>query len=207
MVRIGMMNPDTAMDIIDDIIEAMKNPKVYKFLHLPVQSGSDKVLKIMNRRYTIDEYRSLIREVRKKIPGVTIATDIIVGHPGEDEEDFNATISLIKELEFDRIHIAQYSIRPNTLSASLPQVPSGVRKKRMRIIMRVMEEICLRKHMEYVGSMAEAIVTESGCPRPVARIFNYIPVVLENASNEVLGRRVQVNITNATFYDLRGYVT
>ncbi|RLG84583.1 MAG: 2-methylthioadenine synthetase [Thermoprotei archaeon] len=206
MIRIGMMNPDTMRNILDEIIEALKNPKVYKFLHIPIQSGSDKVLKIMRRRYTVDEFREIVKELRRKIIGITIATDIIVGHPGEEDEDFEATLNILRELEFDRIHIAQYSIRPNTLSASLPQVPSHIKKKRMHVILKTMEDICLKKHREYVGSTSYVIVTEKGCPRPVGRLFNYIPVVLENANEDLVSKVIKAKIRDATFYDLRGLV-
>ncbi|MEM3221800.1 MAG: tRNA (N(6)-L-threonylcarbamoyladenosine(37)-C(2))-methylthiotransferase, partial [Saccharolobus sp.] len=132
MIRIGMMTPEQAMRIADDIIEVLKNPKVYKFIHLPVQSGDDRVLKLMNRKYTVDEYKELVLEIRRKIPFVNITTDIIIGHPGEDEEAFNNTLSLMKELRFERIHLAMYSLRPNTRSASMPQVPDSIKKQRMQ---------------------------------------------------------------------------
>lgn len=204
MIRIGMMTPEQAMRILDDLIEVLKNPKVYKFIHLPVQSGDDRVLKLMNRKYTVDEYRQIVTEIRNKIPFVNITTDIIIGHPGEDEEAFNNTILLMKELRFERVHLAMYSIRPNTKSASLPQIPDSIKKKRMQIANKVYEDIAYSVHNEYVGTISRVITTELGRKGSViGRTINYIPVVIKN-ENAQLGKWYDVKITEASFYDLRG---
>ncbi|MCG2888105.1 MAG: tRNA (N(6)-L-threonylcarbamoyladenosine(37)-C(2))-methylthiotransferase [Sulfolobales archaeon] len=204
MVRVGMMTPEQAMSIVDGLVEALKMEKVYKFVHLPVQSGSDKVLKLMNRKYTIDEYKQLVKELRSKVPGLSVATDIIVGHPGEDEEDFQQTLDLMKELRFERIHLAMYSIRPNTVSARLPQVPDSVKKERMKTAMSLYESIAYDIHSEYVGKTVEVLTTELGRKGSViGRLRNYIPVVVKNESS--LGNWVKVVIEGASFYDLRGY--
>ena len=203
-VRIGMMTPELAMRILDDLVEALNDRKVFKFVHLPVQSGSDKVLKLMNRKYTVDEYRALVKEVRGKVPGVSVATDIIVGHPGEEEEDFEETIALMRELEFERVHLAMYSIRPNTPSARMPQVPDSVKKQRMSRAMAVYEEVAKKVHDKYVGRVEEVVTTEYGRKGSVVgRLENYIPVVVWGESD--LGKRVKVRITESSFYDLRGY--
>jgi MiaB-like tRNA modifying enzyme len=204
MVRVGMMTPEQAMSIVDGLVEALKMEKVYKFVHLPVQSGSDKVLKLMNRKYTIDEYKRLVKELRSKVPDLSVATDIIVGHPGEDEEDFQQTLDLMKELRFERIHLAMYSIRPNTVSAGLPQVPDSVKKERMKTAMGLYESIAYDIHSEYVGKTVEVLTTELGRKGSViGRLRNYIPVVVKNESS--LGNWVKVVIEEASFYDLRGY--
>jgi MiaB-like tRNA modifying enzyme len=204
MVRVGMMTPEQAMSIVDGLVEALKMEKVYKFVHLPVQSGSDKVLKLMNRKYTIDEYKRLVKELRSKVPGLSVATDIIVGHPGEDEEDFQQTLDLMKELRFERIHLAMYSVRPNTVSAGLPQVPDSVKKERMKTAMGLYESIAYDIHSEYVGKTVKVLTTELGRKGSViGRLRNYIPVVVKNESS--LGNWVKVVIEEASFYDLRGY--
>jgi len=204
MVRVGMMTPEQAMSIVDGLVEALNMEKVYKFVHLPVQSGSDKVLKLMNRKYTIDEYKRLVKELRSKVPGLSVPTDISVGHPGEDEEDFQQTLDLMKELRFERIHLAMYSIRPNTVSAGLPQVPDSVKKERMKTAMGLYESIAYDIHSEYVGKTVEVLTTELGRKGSViGRLRNYIPVVVKNESS--LGNWVKVVIEEASFYDLRGY--
>jgi len=202
-LRVGMMSPDQAMPIWDELLEAMSHPCVYKFLHIPVQSGDDRVLRLMRRRYTVDEYKSMVREARLKLPGVTIATDIIVGHPGEDEEAFEATVVLVKELMFERVHLAQYTPRPRTLSARLPQVPDPVKKERSRRLQKLIEEIGYSIHARYVGSRALAVATEEGEDGTViARLYNYTQVVLPPGAAR-LGGVVDVEIVGATWYDLR----
>jgi MiaB-like tRNA modifying enzyme len=204
MVRVGMMTPEQAMSIVDGLVEVLNMEKVYKFVHLPVQSGSDKVLKLMNRKYTIDEYKRLVKELRSKVPGLSVATDIIVGHPGEDEEDFQQTLDLMRELRFERIHLAMYSTRPNTVSAGLPQVPDSVKKERMKVAMGLYESIAYDIHSEYVGKTVDVLTTELGRKGSViGRLRNYIPVVVKNESS--LGNWVKVVVKEASFYDLRGY--
>ncbi len=204
MVRVGMMSPDQVEPILDEFLEEMRKPRFFKFFHLPVQSGDDRVLRIMKRRYTVDEYRSLVKEIRRKIPGAMIATDIIVGHPGEDEEAFENTLRLVEELRFERVHVAQYTPRPRTVAAGLPQVPDPVKKKRSKKLMALVERIGLEEHMRYVGSRAVAVIVDRGWRRGLdAKLYNYTPVVLpEDAGSPGDWRCVEV--TSATWYDLRG---
>ncbi len=203
MIRIGMMNPDTISDVLDDLIEVLRDRRVFKYVHLPLQSGSDKVLRIMKRRYSVDEYREIVRELRNKVEGVTIATDIIVGHPGEDDEDFEMTIEIIKELMFDKVHIAQYTPRPRTEAAAMRQVPEGVKKARSTTLALLVEEIGMKQNFEYIGSLAKVLVaTRSFRGDALGRTFNYKPVVIKEPK-DFRGYGV-ARIVGATFFDLRG---
>ncbi|EWG07595.1 MAG: RNA modification protein [Candidatus Aramenus sulfurataquae] len=204
MIRVGMMTPEQALRILDDLLEAYKSPKVYKFFHLPVQSGDDGVLKAMNRKYTVDEYKELVREIRRKIPLANITTDIIVGHPGEDEGAFQNTLDLVKEIRFEKMHIAIYSLRPNTKSSSMPQIPDKVKTERLKRINSLYEEIARQNHSEYLGKVSKVVVTEEGKGNTkIGRTVNYIPVILEDVE---LGKWYNVKITDFSFYDVRGIV-
>lgn len=207
MVRIGMMNPDTIEDIIDELIEVLKHPKVFKYVHLPLQSASDKVLRIMKRKYTYDQYRDIIKEIRRKVPEVSIATDIIVGHPGEEWDDFLLTLESVKELMPDKVHIAQYTIRPRTEAASMKQVPDPEKKKRSSILTKVVEEIGLKINRVYIGALARTWVTSISIRGSlIGRTVNYKPVVImDNGQNVRLGDVVIVRVKNVSFFDLRGY--
>jgi len=178
---------------------------VYKFIHLPVQSGDDRVLRLMNRKYTIDEYKQLVREIRQKVPIVNITTDIIIGHPGEDKEAFNNTLELIKELKFERIHMAIYSLRPNTKSALMEQVPDPIKKERMKTATKIYEDIAYSIHSEYVNATSLVLTTERGKKGSIiGRTINYIPVVIRNYDR--LGDWINVRITEASFFDLKGEI-
>jgi len=204
MVRIGMMNPNLALKILDGLLEIYKHPKVYKFLHIPLQSGDNRVLKIMNRPYTVEEFVEIVREFRRKIPEINITTDIIIGHPGEDEKAFENTLKIMKEIGFDRVHLAIYSLRPHTISASMPQIPSAVKKARMKKAIKVMEEEAYRRHSRFIGKKVNVLVTEIGRNNTlVGRTINYYPVILPSAES-IMGLWVKAEITEATFYDLRG---
>lgn len=206
MIRIGMMNPQWLGHIIDDLIEAMSHPKVYKFLHIPVQSGDNRVLRIMRRGYTVEEFEDMIMEFRRKIPEITIATDIIVGHPGEDEDAFRNTLELMRRARFDRVHLAQYSIRPLTEAASMPQIPEHIKKKRSTEAQKLQEEIGLEIHRQYIGKRVRVLTTEKGLREgtTIARTTSYRQVVIRGEIP--LGRWIDVEIDGATFFDLRAHV-
>jgi len=204
MVRVGMMSPEQVEPILDEFLEAMKKPRFFKFFHLPVQSGDDRVLRVMKRRYTVDQYRALVREIRAKIPGAMIATDIIVGHPGEDEEAFENTLRLVEELRFERVHVAQYTPRPRTVAAGLPQVPDPVKKRRSKRLMALVERIGLEEHQRYLGARAEALIVSRGERGGLdAKLYNYMPVVLPEDAGAP-GEWRCVEVVSATWYDLRG---
>ncbi|MEM4043177.1 MAG: tRNA (N(6)-L-threonylcarbamoyladenosine(37)-C(2))-methylthiotransferase [Sulfolobales archaeon] len=206
MLRIGMMNPQWLDKIIDGLIEVLKKPKVFKFVHIPVQSGDNRVLKIMKRGYTVEDFIGYVKEFRNKIPDINIATDIIVGHPGEDEEAFNNTVNLLKEIKFDRIHIAQYSIRPFTESASMPQIKESVKKQRSSYLQKLQEEIGLSINKSFIGSRVKTLVVKKGYRDEtlIGRSTSYRTVVLKKEDWVKPGVWVDVEISDVSFFDLRG---
>ena len=117
-------------DLTDEIIQSIKLPKIDKYLHLPVQSGDDEILKRMNRPYTVKQYLSLINEIKEEIPEIKIGTDIIVGFPGETEKQFENTVKLCKKIGFEKAYIAKYSPRFGTVAFKFPDDISPKEKKR-----------------------------------------------------------------------------
>lgn len=144
-----MTDPESVVKNVDELIRVMKHKNVYKFLHLPVQSASDNVLKTMRRRYQYSEYENLILKLQEEIPGVTIATDFIVGFPGETEEDFQKSIQCMKLLKFPVVNITQYYVRENTIAARLPQLDERIKKERSKIASQCAVEQFNRE--QYIG--------------------------------------------------------
>lgn len=131
-VRIGMMNPNNVIPILDDLIEIYKNDKIKKFLHLPVQSGSNRILKKMNREYKIEDFKRIIRRFRKETPEIKIWTDIIVGFPEETREDFEKTKQLVKEVKFNKINISRFWRMKGTEAEKMNQLSHKIVKKRVK---------------------------------------------------------------------------
>ena len=130
-------------DFSDEIIETAAELKcVAKDFHLPLQSGDDEILKKMNRGYTVDYYRGRIKKIKELMPKATITTDIIVGFPGETEEQFNNTLDRVREFKFNAVNMAAYSIRPQTASAKLPDhLPEEVKHDRLQMLIQVVHDV------------------------------------------------------------------
>ncbi len=206
MIRIGMMNPGNLMGFLDDLIDVLKEERVFNFVHIPVQSGDNSVLKLMNRNYTVEDFEYIVKKIRRSLETVTIATDIIIGHPGETNEAFENTLRLMRELEFDRVHIAQYTVRPHTRSASMMQIPSKIKKERTIRAVRVAEELCLKRNKRFVGREVAVLLTEKNYNKTLTgRTISYHPVIVEG-DGSLLGSWVKVKVNNVTFYDLRGTI-
>ncbi|MBU4501445.1 MAG: radical SAM protein, partial [Nanoarchaeota archaeon] len=122
-VRLGMANPNHIIKNLEELIKAYKNPKMKKFLHIPVQSGSNKVLKDMKRKYTVQQFNKIVKKFRKEIPEIHIATDVILGFPTETKSDFKKTFNLIKEIKPEVLNISRYGIRQGTEAAKMKQLP------------------------------------------------------------------------------------
>ena len=135
-----------------------ENPKFSHHLHLPLQAGSDYVLKRMNRHYNREEFRKLIENVKNAIPGVAISTDIIVGFPGETEEMFAESLDYIRSLGFSRVHVFPYSPREGTPAASMPdQIPDNIKKERVHRLQQVAEEMTRAFHEQYLGTKQKVL--------------------------------------------------
>lgn len=133
-IRVGMMNPCHVLKYLDKLINVYKSPKLMKFLHIPVQSGSDKVLKEMRREHTVEEFFKIVDRFREEISGINISTDIIIGYPTETEEDFEQTLSFLTKLKPEVLNISKFASRPRTKASKLKQLDSRIIKRRAVII-------------------------------------------------------------------------
>ena len=158
--RVRFMSPHPR-DFTDDVIEAMaETPNVMPHLHMPLQSGSDKVLKDMRRSYRRDRYLGIIEKVRSAIPNAAITTDIIVGFPGETDEDFAQTIDLVKQAKFSAAYTFQYSKRPGTPAATMPnQIEDDVMATRYNQLHQVQQEISKSENEKLIGTEIELLVS------------------------------------------------
>ena len=209
-VRIGMSEPWVFEKFADQLLDIVKRDhRVYRYFHLPVQSGSDRVLKAMGRRYTVDEYRALVRKVRRELGDhVFVATDIIVGFPGEDEEDFAASVKLVEELQFDKVHVARFSPRPFTEAAVMPrQVPDAEKKRRSKILSQAALRVAHLRNGLRVGQRDVVLVDEVDHGLVVGRASDYRQVVVKRGSGDgLMGRFVGVTLVAASPVYLYGEV-
>jgi len=132
-LRVGMMNPNHVLPMLDELIQAYKDPKIIKFLHIPVQSGDNEILRAMRRNYTVEDFEHIINKFRKEFPQIKIWTDIIIGYPGETEEQFQRTLSLLKRVRPDKVNISRYTKRDKTPAAKLKQLDTKETKRRSKI--------------------------------------------------------------------------
>jgi MiaB-like tRNA modifying enzyme len=205
-LRLGMFNPNIVMSSIDELLESMDNEHFFKFFHIPLQSGSDRLLKTMKRRYIVSEWESVVERVRKRFKDATIATDIIVGFPGENESDFEQTLELIQRVRPSVINISKYGDRPNTLaSRSKEKVETSVKKQRSRILTKLVDEILVESNEEWIGWSGPIIVTEKGSKSGMlGRNGSYKPVIVHQDLNP--GTIINVEITSSERTHLFGEV-
>ncbi len=188
-------------DLSDELIEVIKNtPKIARHIHLPLQSGSSVILKEMNRRYTKEDYLKLVEKIRSNIEGVAITTDIIVGFPGETEEDFLETLDVVKKAQFDSAFTFIYSKRTGTKAAAMPnQVPKDVVNDRFNRLLELVTEVGKEQTMKYEGTVGEALVEEVNPKDPKylsGRLSNNSVVHFEG-NKDLIGKIVPVRLTEA----------
>ena len=203
-VRVGMMHPKNILNDVDEIIDAIKEPKVYNFIHLPIQSGSDKVLKEMRRGHTIDQYLEIVNKFKNEIPDLTLATDIIVGYPTENDDDFLKTVDLLNEVKPSLIHLSKYQHRKGAVSSSLKEIPPKIMKERSKFLSQIKSEITKQENEELLNSHQNVLIVEIGSKGGfIGKTDSYIPVIVDDVN---LGEFVEVKITHATSTYLKGVV-
>jgi threonylcarbamoyladenosine tRNA methylthiotransferase CDKAL1 len=203
MVRVGMMNPDTARPILSELSDAFHSPKVYSFLHMPVQSGSDRILKSMNRRYSAEDFLRIVDYLRQSIDDISLITDVISGFPGETEDDFRETMGLLKTMQPDKVNITRYSSRPGTPASTMYDMPDRIKKDRSRELTRLWLEMAACRNISYEGKTLDALVTEQGRGNTMkARTMNYTGIVIEGKPK--LGSTIKVKVTGSNAFYLSG---
>jgi MiaB-like tRNA modifying enzyme len=204
MVRVGMMNPMYMPRIKDRLIESFDNDKVFKFIHIPVQVGSDKVLHDMKRGHTAGTFREIVKKVKKRFGQFTISTDIIVGFPSETEEDFQKTIGLLDETKPDVVNLSKYSARPGTDAAEWKQLDAAEIKRRSKIIFEQISKLSMDSNKKWIGWRGEVLFDEMTDEGIKGRNFAYKPVSVKDKVH--IGESHIVEITDATVKRLIGKI-
>jgi MiaB-like tRNA modifying enzyme len=199
MIRVGMLNPEHLHKYLDRLLNAYKSEKVYKFIHLPVQSGSDKILQAMGRRYTVKEFEEYIKAIRLKFPEMCIATDVIVGYPGETINDFKATFKLLDRLRITITNISKFGARPHANAAKLKQTKGDTIKARSLSLSRTVKKMQHENFSSYLNKNVMVLLTESSGKSITGRTASYIPVAVLDAEKSDLGKWINVKITGNSY--------
>ena len=202
-VRVGMGNPRHVPKYLSELVEVMKNQKIFKFLHIPVQAGNNDVLKAMRRGHTVETFVDIVNAFRKEIPDITISTDIIVGYPTETEKQFEDTLKFVEQMKLDIINIARFAPRPGTTAATMQgQVHGNIRKERSRKLTELQKSVALERNKQWLGWQGEAIVDEKVKDGVSARNHAYKTIVIRK--DLPLGTVLKVRITEAHNFFLVG---
>jgi threonylcarbamoyladenosine tRNA methylthiotransferase CDKAL1 len=196
-IRIGMMNPDSLRGQEHDLVRIFKNSKTYKFLHLPVQTGSDRLLETMGRGYSVSEFEEQVRTIRQSVSRLTLSTDVICGFPGESDQDHQKSLEMLRRVKPNTVNVTRFSSRPGTAAASMGgQVVSRIAKDRSREIAKLRFEIALEINARLIGECLDLIAIEEGkIGTTVCRDFANVPVVIP--MQLPLGTKIKAVVTEA----------
>lgn len=206
-LRIGMMNPERILPILDNLISLYKNEKIYKFLHIPLQSGSDRILKLMSRKYKVKDFLKIIDKFKQEFPNVTVSTDIIVGFPGENDNDFQRTLNIINKIKPDVLNISRFWAMPNTEAAKLKeQVSPRIKRERATKLMNLHAKIALENKIKLINKEYKVLVSEKGFQDTwISRNENYQMIILKSKES-LLGKFLKVRIKEAKVHYLIGEI-
>jgi threonylcarbamoyladenosine tRNA methylthiotransferase CDKAL1 len=196
-LRVGMMNVSSILDIAEDLVETFKHPRVYRFVHLPVQSGSDRILELMERGHTVSDFKHVVSSFRHELRDVTVSTDFIVGFPSETSEDFRATVDLLREVAPLKVNITRFSQREGTKAFFLRPVTGRIQKDRSRTLTAEHHRVARQRNCECIGESYRALAVERGKKGgTVLYNDNYRPIVV--LRELPLGLFYAVRITGVT---------
>ncbi|NXA46984.1 CDKAL methylthiotransferase, partial [Nothocercus julius] len=203
MLRLGMTNPPYILEHLEEMAKILNHPRVYAFLHIPVQSASDSVLMDMKREYCVADFKQVVDFLKEKVPGITIATDIICGFPGETDEDFHETMNLVDQYRFPSLFINQFYPRPGTPAAKMHQVPAAVKKQRTKDLSQLFHSYNPYDHK--VGERQRVLVTEESFDSNYYVAHNrFYEQVLVPKDPLLMGKMVDVNIYEAGKHFMKG---
>ena len=207
--RIRFISPHPK-DFTDDVIKAIKdNKKISRIVHLPLQSGSTKVLKEMNRKYTKEQYLALAEKMRKEIPDILFSTDIIVGFPGETEEDFENTLDVVRKMNYEQIFMFIYSRRVGTVADKMEnQIPEEIKHKRFERLKKLYDENVSKNNEKFIGKVEKILV--DGESKNNENMFtgrnDANKVIIFEGSKDLIGKMINVKITEEHKWYLKGEV-
>lgn len=197
-IRVGMMNPSLIPPLLDELLDAFEDRRIYRFFHVPFQSGSDHILRKMKRGYTTRQFIGIVEQIRRRYPGSTLSTDLIAGFPGESESDFQQSLDVIARIRPDIVNVTRFSARPGTLAFSMrEQVPGWVMKERSRRATKLRFLISGENNSRYEGRNVEVLLTERGKNGfTIGRLDNYRQAIVRGVHEP--GRVVRCGVTGAT---------
>ena len=208
-IRVGMMTVNNVLDMQEELVQAFQDERIFKFIHLPVQSGDDDVLKRMRRFYRVEDFRRVVEAFRTSFPDITLATDVICGFPGETEEDFHRTLQLIDEVKPDVVNISKFFARPKTAAARMQRdsVPLSEIKARSTVASALAKKLSFENNQRWAGWTGEILVDEVGkVPGSwVGRNLAYKPVAVKSTS-KLVGKFMHARITEAFPTYLQGSI-
>lgn len=204
-IRIGMMNPLHLKKYIDEYLELFQNEKLYQFFHIPIQSGSNRILKEMKRGYEKEEAEKIIKKIQTKYPDATIATDIIVGFPSETEIEFNETLEFLKKNQIGTVNISRYGKRKGTKAAIMEnQIYEWEKKRRSRIATEEIRKIAKKANEKYINEKQKVLIIEKGRNNKlIGKNQNYKSITIDENQTK-LGEEIEVKIINTEAYYLEG---
>ncbi|XP_063116017.1 threonylcarbamoyladenosine tRNA methylthiotransferase isoform X1 [Cavia porcellus] len=203
MLRLGMTNPPYILEHLEEMAKILNHPRVYAFLHIPVQSASDSVLMDMKREYCVADFKRVVDFLKEKVPGITIATDIICGFPGETDQDFQETVKLVEEYKFPSLFINQFYPRPGTPAAKMEQVPAQVKKQRTKDLSQIFHSYNPYDHK--IGEKQQVLVTEESFDSKFYVAHNrFYEQVLVPKNPSFMGKMVEVDIYESGKHFMKG---
>ena len=207
--RIRFISPHPK-DFTDDVIESIATcDKVCKLIHLPLQSGSSKMLKVMNRKYTKESYLELVEKMKKRIPNLTLSTDIIVGFAGETEEDFEDTLDVVRKVGFEQVYMFIYSIREGTPGSKMEnQVPEEIKHERFDKLKELVESQIEENNKKYVGTIQKVLIeglSKNNKDMKAGRTDSNKVVIVEGP-DEIINKVMDVKIVSEHMWYLKGEI-